>query len=329
LNTPPPDLTTDHIASAVAAHWDIGVEHLEYAALGFGSHHWIATDGDGVRWFITVDELEYKPWLAADADAAFTLLTSCYELPRTLGSIGFTFVRAPLNDRTGAVIQRVGDRFALSVYAWVEGRGHRFGDFDDDHERDEVLRRLARLHAVTDAVREFPMVERFAIPERSQLDRALSFDDAMWQDGPLSVPARTAIADNAVELRHALDAYDDLVRRADATDFVITHGEPHAANWIIAADGPVLIDWDTPMLAPRERDIARVIGGDIDDADAYGTPLDRDLLLLYQLWWDLKDVACYVDILCEPHADTEDTRKMLVGLERSARFSESFPGLLD
>jgi aminoglycoside phosphotransferase (APT) family kinase protein len=36
---------------------------------------------------------------------------------------------------------------------------------------------------------------------------------------------------------------------------VLTHGEPHAANTIKTDSGLVLIDWDSALIAPRERDL--------------------------------------------------------------------------
>ncbi len=36
---------------------------------------------------------------------------------------------------------------------------------------------------------------------------------------------------------------------------VITHGEPHAANVMGSPGGLVLVDWDTVLLAPPERDL--------------------------------------------------------------------------
>jgi hypothetical protein len=333
LNTPPPDLPVETIRAALQHSWDIEPSTLDYAALGFGSHHWIATDDAQRRWFVTVDELDMKPWLADDVDAAFDALARCYAIPARLVDGGLAFVRAPITATDGTIVERISARHAICVQRWLDGRGHNWGDFDSDSERDGALACLAELHDSTDAVRDLACIETFDIPAREHLDAVLDARAAVWADGPLTEPARAAITENAVELRHALDAYDDLVRNAGRDGWVITHGEPHAANWVITTASPVLIDWDTPLLAPRERDLARVIGGDIDDAgpylDATGVDLNPDLLLLYLLWWDLKDVACYVDVLRQPHHDTADTRKMLLGLERSSRFSESFPGLLD
>ena len=329
MNTPPPDLPEQAVADAVRAGWKVDPATFEYVALGFGSHHWLATDADGRRWFVTVDDLELKPWLGDDADTAFGALQRCYEIPRRLVDLHeVSYIRASLRSMTGAVIQRIAPRYSVCVREWLDDRRLRAREFDSEDDRDAVLGCLADLHARTDAVRDLALVEDFSIPARVHLEAVLADRDA-WGDGVLAAAARVAIDENAVELRHALDAYDDLARHARHDGFVITHGEPHPANWVLTTDGPVLIDWDTPMVAPRERDIARVVGTDRDDAGAYGAELDEDLLLLYALWWELKDVACYSEILRGPHDDNADTRKMLRGLERSSRVRDSFPGLID
>ena len=36
---------------------------------------------------------------------------------------------------------------------------------------------------------------------------------------------------------------------------LLTHGEPHPGNAMLAADGWRLVDWDTALVAPLERDL--------------------------------------------------------------------------
>ena len=62
---------------------------------------------------------------------------------------------------------------------------------------------------------------------------------------------------HAPDLDVLLRTYEDLARRVASREdrFVITHGEPHAANAITAPSGLVLVDWDTVLLAPPERDL--------------------------------------------------------------------------
>jgi len=58
--------------------------------------------------------------------------------------------------------------------------------------------------------------------------------------------------------------YDALVVSVGASrePMVITHGEPHRANTIVTTAGVALIDWDTALLARRERDLWMLIDED-------------------------------------------------------------------
>ena len=51
MRTPPADLCDAAVAAAVAAHWSISSTSIHYAAVGFGSHHWLLTGQSG-RWFV-------------------------------------------------------------------------------------------------------------------------------------------------------------------------------------------------------------------------------------------------------------------------------------
>jgi spectinomycin phosphotransferase len=82
--------------------------------------------------------------------------------------------------------------------------------------------------------------------------------------------------------------------------WVVTHGEPHTANVLWLPGGPVLVDWESLRIAPRERDLRTVLreaegaepisayaahGGDVE--------LDADMVELFDLEWWLWEVASY------------------------------------
>jgi spectinomycin phosphotransferase len=111
-----------------------------------------------------------------------------------------------------------------------------------------------------------------------------------------------------------LQEYDELVVRVRETSdsWVITHGEPHRANVIRDSQGGVhLVDWDTTLIAPRERDLQMVLDQDLTGWDEYSAlvgaaTLDHDALRLYRSWWDLADVAVFVAGFRRRHERTED-----------------------
>lgn len=94
---------------------------------------------------------------------------------------------------------------------------------------------------------------------------------------------------------------------------VLTHGEPHIENVILTATGPMLIDWDTTMVAPPERDLWMLESGDGTVIDTYtrvtGTQVLPSMLDLYRLRWDLTEVAIYTALFRQPHTDDTDARE--------------------
>ena len=58
MRTPPDDLTEAELAALLADAWGLHAGGLEHAPVGFGSHHWVATNPTGARWFVTVDDVD-------------------------------------------------------------------------------------------------------------------------------------------------------------------------------------------------------------------------------------------------------------------------------
>ncbi len=87
---------------------------------------------------------------------------------------------------------------------------------------------------------------------------------------------------------------------------------------MLAADGWLLIDWDTALMAPPERDLWSLDPGDGSIlrgyADATGVRPLPALLDLYRIRWDLTDIAMDVSRFHRPHAGSRDDDKAWNGL---------------
>ncbi|MBO4205393.1 phosphotransferase, partial [Micromonospora echinofusca] len=237
---------------------------------------------------------------------------------------GLDLVVAPVPTRTGAVVRRLTDRYALSVTPMVAGTAGRFGPHPSG-DRTEVVDLLARLHRATPAVADTAPRLDLTLPGRDRLHGALADLDRQWTAGPYGEPARRLLAGRAGYVAGLLTDFDrlvDRVRRSGAAP-VVTHGEPHPGNLLRTRDGLRLVDWDTVRLAPPERDLwmltpafDRLAGGEPDGqvgdlldryTGATGRTVTVDGLALWPLWWELADIAGYVDDLRRPHGDTADT----------------------
>jgi len=276
--SPPPDFTDDDLVSALARHWRVRASTVTYRAVGFGSHHWQVDTG----WFATVDEEPDFPRLSA-------ALRSASDVPVAI---------APVPTRLGEPLARAG-RFAVALYPFVDGESFDWDDYRDAEHRRAVLDMVVAVHR-TPTTHAF--TEDFATPELSTIGDA----------GPYSRPAAELLARHAPAVDHLRTRYEALTRKADRTRFVLTHGEPHAGNTMLTPNGWRLIDWDTALIAPPERDLWHLEPPNPQDTydalDAYeattGIRPNRDMLDLYRLHWDLTDLAEITRDFSRPHTGT-------------------------
>jgi hypothetical protein len=235
---------------------------LEYLPVGAGSYHWRA----GRRFFITVDDLDNKHYLGNHPDAVYERQRSAIKTAHVLRQRGLEFVVGPVPAIDGTVLHRISRRYALAVYPFL-GDPKPFRKTLSEPERYALRGMLSRLHA---ARYEHAMAVPIEVPLRPQLERSLS-----------SRSAPPLLQQNAATIRAWLLRFDELVGvlTERKVEMVITHGEPHSGNIVRTSSGFMLVDWDTAGLAPRERDLWLVGGGD---------PM---LCELFRLRWRLDDIS--------------------------------------
>jgi len=314
--TRPDDLPDAVLIEAISTRWALEVVSLGYRAVGFGSHHWDAADRRGRRWFVTVDDLESRLWSPGESvEIAFGRLEAALATARAAGDAGARFVVGPVVDGDGAVVARVTGRYALALYPSIDGRTHRWGDDLSASDRLAVAELMATLHGSSADVTRSATTDGFVLPQRDALARALGELGRPWDEGAFSESARALLSPHGGAVERMLADYD---RRADeararAEPMVLTHGEPHPGNLILTATGWVLVDWDTAMMAPPERDLWMVDAGDGRAIAAYeeatGRAVVPSVLDLYRLRWDLADLCLYVALFRAPHAATADAEE--------------------
>jgi len=316
VRTEPSDLSRADLAAALSDGWGLAPAELRYVPEGGGSHHWRCLAG-AREWFVSADDLTATFHAATDEDAAFAALERAYGVAGALRDrAGLEFVVAQIPDRDGRPLRRFGRRYAVRVEPLVAGRAGAFGVHPSE-DRRRVATLVARVHAASDRVPpDLPPVTDLRIPSRSALEAALADVAGPWRSGPLAEPARALLAARAEEVSERLAAHDAVAARvlASRPTWVVTHGEPHGANLIHdPAGGLHLIDWDTAMIAPRERDLQMVLDDEMTGWDEYRAVagpvgLDAEALGFYRRLWALADIASFVTTLRRPHADTTDMR---------------------
>jgi spectinomycin phosphotransferase len=333
MNALPEEFEASALVGSLADGWSFDVAAAHYAAVGFGSYHWVVNDLEGRRGFVTVDDLDVKHWLGDARESVFEGLRRAFDTAAALRDGGLGFVVAPIRANGGETVRRVGPRHTIALFPFVDGHAGGYGQHDTG-EVGAVLTMLAELHRATPAVASVAPSIGLELPGRRRLEAGLRELNLPWVGGPFSEPARHALAAHASDVTELLALADrlsaDVARRGGT--WVVTHGEPHSANVMRAGERHLLVDWDTVALAPPERDLWMVAGEAADQANVYadatGHQIDRVAMDLFRLTWDLKDLAEYVDVLRSPHLHSEDTAKAYESLMACVESRDRWAALL-
>jgi spectinomycin phosphotransferase len=191
----------ERLEMALADAWQLRAASVEYLPEGWGGHHWVVTGADGLRHFVTVDDLDGKDWLGGTRQAVFE------GLRRALGTAaalwhraGLEFVVAPVPARDGELLRRLDGRYAVSVFPFLAGRSYPFGRYPDERLRGQALEMIAALHRSTATVRGLAPARMPTFSGRGDLDAFLLDPGRPWDGGPFSQGAHRLAAARATDV---------------------------------------------------------------------------------------------------------------------------------
>jgi spectinomycin phosphotransferase len=201
-------------------------------------------------------------------------------VPHCLHAQGIRQVLSPIETRDGRLWTDL-EAYTCILYPYLSGRNG-FQDPLSDDQWVELGAALKRVHssALPAELQQKVPRETFSPSWREQ---ARGF---LLQAGA-NAYADPAAASMAALLRGHRDKIRRVIERAEALgkvfpsrplERVLCHTDIHAGNILLEANGGLhMIDWDDPMLAPKERDLM-FIGGGV--GGTWNTP--REEALFYQ-----------------------------------------------
>ena len=309
-----PDIREADIQASLAEAYGLGQVDLTFLPIGAdpGTAVYRARIADGASFFVKLRLGGLDPMSVA--------------LPTFLSEQGIGEIIAPLATRAGARWAELGAH-RLIVYPFVEGE-------------DAYTRPLtdAQWVAFGAAVRRIHAV---ALPERLARNLQVERFDPRWRERVrmwLGAAETRRFSEPCAESCAALmtarrAAILDLVQRAEtlalrlaarALPPVLCHGDLHAGNLHIGADGALhIVDWDAPILAPKERDLMYAGGGQFGNARApseeealfqagYGrVAIDFDALDYFRFERIVQDIAVECDLLLGSDAGGDDRPQAL------------------
>lgn len=232
-------------------------------------------------------------------------------LARHLADSDISQVLAPLRTREGPLSARLGDLQA-SLYPFVEGENGFRTPLNDDQwtALGSVVRAIHDVN-LPSSVSEFMRKETYSDAWRSKTRRYLTVVASEHPDDSVARELIGFLSSKGAEIAMLVEHAEQLVPalRRRALPEVPCHGDLHAGN--VLGDGAgslMIVDWDDPVLAPKERDLM-FVGGGVGGAwnrpeesaafyRGYGdVTVDAEALAYYRCERVVEDVGVYCDRL--------------------------------
>ena len=247
-------------------------------------------------------------------------------LPKFLSGQGIVQIIAPLATKTGQLWASL-DAFKLILYPFVEGHDGFEVDLSDRHWVDFGV----ALKGIHTAVVPPALIRRIQQETYSPQGREIvkTFLERV-EDDAFADPVAAKLA-AFLQARRA--EIHDLVGRAErlalalqarSPEFVLCHSDVHAGNILIDAnDALYIVDWDNPILAPKERDLMFIGGGqgfaghtaaeeETLFYQGYGqTQIDPIALAYYRYERIIQDIAVFCEQIFLTNEGGEDREQSL------------------
>ena len=249
-----PGLDAAAIAACLHDHYGIEAAVVSYLPIGYDLNAAVyeVQAADGASYFVKVRfGSVFEPGL---------------EVPRALIDRGVPNILAPVRSRTSALWRPLDGYpgYTVVVYPFIRGENAMNAGMAEGQWRQfGAALRAVHDSGLEEAFRDRLRVEDFALPSAARVRRMLIVAETKAFASPAAARFAAFWREQAGRIEAMLARAEGLGwgLRTKSFDLVLCHADIHAANILVGDDGGVtLIDWDGPMLAPRERDLLFVVG---------------------------------------------------------------------
>ncbi len=302
-----PDLSDEAILAVLYTQYGLPVAELEFLPIGYDASAWVyrVRVAEGARWFLKVRRgTIHEPGL---------------RVPHLLREQGIPEVVAPLLTQNGLLWAGLGE-YHLILYPFIEGQAGMEAGLTDG-QWIAFGRILKRLHRTPLSPELDALVQRETfIPKWAPLSRRFQAEVLTRQyDSPYARELAAFWREKHAEIDQIIHRTEALGRRLQQRplDYVLCHADIHTANLLVDPAGSLhVVDWDQPVIAPKERDLMFVVGDEkLPSRDTalfmqgYG-PAEVDLLALayYRYEWVVQEIGDFgerVFLMDDLGADTK------------------------
>lgn len=185
-------------------------------------------------------------------------------VPKFLSDQGITHIIAPLTTSTGQLWASL-DTFKLILYPFIAGHNG-FQVALSDSQWVDFGRAVNSIHTalVPPALIHGIQPETYSPAWRELVKTFLARVAVDAFADPLAIEAAAFLQARGEKILDLVMSAEQLAQALQARSpaFVLCHSDLHAGNLLIDAnDALYIVDWDNPVLAPKERDLMFIGGG--------------------------------------------------------------------
>jgi spectinomycin phosphotransferase len=249
-----PDIPDELIISSLQEGYDLSVAELTFLPIGADSRtavYRVVTD-DGTAYFLKLrknfDEVVVR-------------------VPLFLKDSGIQEILVPFETKSKQAWADFGE-YKIILYPFIEGKDGFEMELTDQHRR--ILgAAFKEIHTapIPTELRKLIKKETFLLGWREDMKSYQARVETKTFDDPTAVKLAEFIKSKQNEIAQLIGRAEELASELQSkpSELVLCHSDIHGGNILISDTGELyIVDWDDPILAPKERDLM-FIGGRIDE----------------------------------------------------------------
>jgi spectinomycin phosphotransferase len=186
-------------------------------------------------------------------------------VPAYLRSRGILGVMAPIATNSNELWIRA-HGFDWMLYPFFEGKN----GFEAPLSRAQWIALAETMRKVHSAILRADLARRVPRESYAASNRAIAkaldneIERLVFADDPPTARLASFWTANRTEIRTVMERAEQLAQQMQdrSMESVLCHSDLHAGNVLLSADDKLaIVDWDNPILAPKERDLMFIGGG--------------------------------------------------------------------
>lgn len=304
-------ITSQNIIDCLKTNYGLEVTKLTFLPLGadMNASLYKAETSTGKSYFLKLKQGHHS-------DVSVTLLA-------LLQASGIQQIIPPLKTIAGKLTQKLKE-FTLIIYPFIDAQNGFYRHLTDDQwvTLGKVLKKVHELN-LPPSLKEQIRKETYSSKWR-ELVRSLDAHVGNLKGDEIALKLQSFMIEHGAIIQRLINRAEALCQKIkeQSPECVLCHSDIHAGNVLIDGNGDLyIVDWDEPIMAPKERDLM-FIGGGVANVwnnpreeelfyQGYGnTNINKFILAYYRHERIVEDIAEYCQKLLLTSDGGEDRSKM-------------------